>query len=124
MTDTRRNAIAALVLALLAAVLLSQDADAQSDTVSANYLLPRCKAFLANEYVTLSATFEQGRCTGLVEGLKYVDSRSCAPKGVTLGQTVRVVVAYIERRPQRMHENFKELALEALREAWPCNSRQ
>ena len=32
---------------------------------------------------------------------------------------VRIVVAYIERYPQRMHENFKRLALEAMREAWP-----
>jgi hypothetical protein len=41
-------------------------------------------------------------------------------KGVTNTQIVRVVVVYIERRPQRMHENFKDLVLEALHDAWPC----
>jgi hypothetical protein len=35
---------------------------------------------------------------------------------------VRVVVAYIEARPARVHEDFRNLALEALREAWPCSS--
>jgi hypothetical protein len=33
-----------------------------------------------------------------------------------------VVVAYIERRPQRMHEDFGVLAVEALHEAWPCKN--
>jgi hypothetical protein len=33
---------------------------------------------------------------------------------------VRVVIAYIEARPSRMHENFDLLALEALRTTWPC----
>jgi hypothetical protein len=38
----------------------------------------------------------------------------------TLEQKIRVVVAYIEARPNRMHENFNFLAIEALRDAWPC----
>jgi hypothetical protein len=42
------------------------------------------------------------------------------PDGVTLGQEVKVVVAYIDARPARMHEPFTQLALEALRTAWPC----
>jgi Rap1a immunity proteins len=40
--------------------------------------------------------------------------------GVTVGQEIMVVVAYIDARPARMHENFGVLALEALRTAWPC----
>ena len=35
-------------------------------------------------------------------------------------QTVRVVVQYIDSRPERMHEDFKKLALEAMKAAWPC----
>jgi len=44
----------------------------------------------------------------------------CPPQNVTTGHTVRVVIAYIERRPERMHEDFRGLALEAIHEAWPC----
>jgi len=36
------------------------------------------------------------------------------------GQMLSVALAYIERRPQRGHEEFAELAIEAWREAWPC----
>jgi hypothetical protein len=42
------------------------------------------------------------------------------PDKVTINQASRVVIAYIEARPARMHEPFNELALEALRDAWPC----
>jgi hypothetical protein len=43
-----------------------------------------------------------------------------APAGVLGGQAVKVVVAYIDARPARMHERFDRLALEAFRAAWPC----
>jgi hypothetical protein len=109
---------------IIAAVLLSQDADAQSDEYekSANYYLPICQRFLINNPSDNNSvsTYEQGMCVGLVHGLAYM-SGSCFPKGVTRGQTIRVVIAYIERHPQRMHEDFRELALEALHEAWPCD---
>src|SRR5258708_1979768 len=42
------------------------------------------------------------------------------PYGPTIDQFVKVVVAYIEARPARMHEQFEGLTLEALRAAWPC----
>jgi hypothetical protein len=38
----------------------------------------------------------------------------------THGQTIRVVVKYIDDQPGRLHENFKLLVLEALQKAWPC----
>jgi hypothetical protein len=40
--------------------------------------------------------------------------------GVTDSAGIRVVVQYIGERPARMNENFKILAIEALRAAWPC----
>jgi hypothetical protein len=59
---------------------------------------------------------------GIVETLRFTGSmlELCIPNAVTNGQMVRVVVKYIEDRPARMHENFKALAVEALRAAWPC----
>jgi hypothetical protein len=41
------------------------------------------------------------------------------PSGVTTVQQVRVVVSYVEARPERMHESFRLLAFEALQAAWP-----
>jgi hypothetical protein len=96
------------------------------------------------------STFGQGLCLGTIEavgsmaahsvvdvedlsteGLLLVvnmydraptwNGRVCTPPGVTRGQLVRVVVAYVEARPRRMHEPFWQLTYEALVDAWPCN---
>ena len=38
-------------------------------------------------------------------------------------ETVQASMApYIDGQPERMHENFNSLAVEALREAWPCRN--
>jgi len=61
-------------------------------------------------------------CYGLIEGLSYA-SRAlgfCPPADATLAQMARVIIAYIEARPERMHENLPALAVEAQRRAWPC----
>jgi hypothetical protein len=66
------------------------------------------------------------RCGGVVvvNPHELDNLSSCRPQGVIHEQAVRVVVAYIERRPQRMHEDFRRLALEAMHEAsWPANPR-
>jgi Ssp1 endopeptidase immunity protein Rap1a len=99
---------------------------AQDNTDSANFMLPYCKSFLAQDLSRsdLETNFYAGVCAGSIAAFNFV-SRSlnkgfCFPEGATHGQMVRVVVAYIEARPARMHENFRDLALEALRKAWPC----
>ena len=61
----------------------------------------------------------QGPCIGYLEGLAYTKD-FCQPNEVTIGQVVAVVIKYIEARPERMHEHFGVLALEALKAAWPC----
>jgi hypothetical protein len=102
---------------------LTMPASAQ-DRDSGNYFLPGCKGFLVLESSTLSTSemFMAIRCGGFIEGLVYgVGGRDfCQPNGVTRSQAVAVVVKYIEARPQRMHEHFGELVIEALTAAWPC----
>jgi Rap1a immunity proteins len=39
---------------------------------------------------------------------------------LTNNQAVAVVIKYIEARPEMMHEQFGDLAFEALTAAWPC----
>jgi len=46
--------------------------------------------------------------------------RFCIPGDVTAGETVQVVVAYLESRLSRLHEDFPQLAIAAMRQAWPC----
>src|SRR5262245_18516067 len=124
-----RSGSAIVLLEFLAAALLPQSADAQRyGHESANDMVPNCKKFLAPREGPDNRTpaWGQGVCRGIIPPLNEPSQfspphlRSCSPDGVTSGQAVRVVLAYIERRPQRMHENFKSLAIEALHEAWPC----
>jgi Rap1a immunity proteins len=116
----------AVLLGLLAGTLLAGNADAQQSLRSANELVPACKNFLAERGTTLKDGFDQGLCVGLLDAVNYLtgnlppDFSSCNPKGVTVGQQVRVFLAYVERRPQRLHEDFRNLAIEAFHEAWPC----
>lgn len=106
-------------VAVIGAMLLSCSATfAEKDVDSANYMMAGRRSFIVkppdNDY------FLNGRCAGIVETLIESGLGVCAPASSTSGQAIRVVVKYIDDRPARMHENFKPLALEALREAWPC----
>src|SRR5215472_11611353 len=69
-----------------------------------------------------SMSNQRGQCIGFIAGIVFEASGAsfCMPRGVTYQQTARAVIAYIEARPQRMHESFGLLAHEALETAWPC----
>ena len=108
-------------------LFFAQNVDA-SDRNSAKFLVPACQRFVAlSDGDTLVSALHQGVCVGIIEGIGYVSGslppglRSCLPEGVTQEQMVGVIVSYIKRRPERMHEDFRELAIEAMREAWPCD---
>ena len=101
-------------VAILLALTMPTSAE---DMKSANFFLPGCKGCLDPQSKT---TWNQGLCIGFVGGVVYAAPNVCLPQGVTNNQAVAVVVKYIEARPERMHEQFGDLALEALTAAWPC----
>jgi hypothetical protein len=116
-----------ILLALLSAALLAKSGDAQPDRNSANFMLPICQKAIAPNGAE-GDPYEVGRCAGMMNALLFFRGgllpsifNYCPPESVTVGQMTRVVIAYIERRPQSMHEHFVGLALLALHEAWPCN---
>jgi hypothetical protein len=122
--------------ALIAALILDYEiAIADVDTISANYMMPGCRTLLQTnpQHTWLAFSGREGEfkvmllaaeCRGTVEGLIYAASTVCLPigVGVTREQSVRVVVQYIDSRPERLHEKFNALALEAMRAAWPCKN--
>jgi Rap1a immunity proteins len=126
---------AALALTVTAATAADEDIN------SANYYLPSCQEFVARNGGAISG--RQGICGGMVHGIAFMGKaiklaqfdysgsysssigmvRSYCldiPNNVTVTQVTRVVVSYIEAHPDRMHELFAWLAVEALRDAWPC----
>jgi hypothetical protein len=106
-----------LVLALLGAV---RHAHSQSaDVNSANAALPGCVETLGT---SPTQGFGAGYCVGMVRVILNTASmwNSCPPTDVTPALAVRVVVAYVNQKANRMHESFEVLAVEAMRDAWPC----
>lgn len=115
----KQHAIAfAVVLALVsqqgAALAQSQD------MASANYLMPGCRNFVDG---AAHGHFLQGACAGVVRATSYFGRSNlgaCVPEGTTFNEATKVIIVYVDERPERMHERFEKLALEALQQAWPC----
>src|SRR5262249_10199719 len=94
---------------------------------SANSAFSGCKAFADGRPPTSYELAMSGNyCAGMVHALAGVahilppNYRACAPDNSTARQLALVVLRYIEARPQRMHEDFRLLAVEAFHDAWPC----
>ena len=120
------------LIAAAAAMLNCGLAVAESDKTSASYWMPACRdAASSNFYGDNSGepetvhVFKMGFCAGVINGITYMKKSIgfCLPDGVSAQEATRVVVQYIDKRPERMNENFKLLAVEALQAAWPCPRR-
>jgi hypothetical protein len=86
----------------------------------AGFYLEGCKDFLAGK-----SDFLSGRCVGAVEVIDDLGSGTklfCPPEATNNLERVRVIVAYIEARPERMKDGFGLLANEAMEKAWPCKN--
>jgi len=98
-----------------------------TDDTSANAVFFGCKAFVEGQATNAQSLMMSNFCSGVVHGLAYVGKalppqvRYCAPPTSTAQQLARVAVQYIQANPQRMHEDFRELTMEAFHYAWPCN---
>jgi hypothetical protein len=108
---------------LAACAMWSMPVRCQTADLSANRLMPWCRVVVEKgpgPFSTADAqlAFDAGRCVGFVTGIAVAGS--CLPPGVTGDQLLRVVMKYIDERPQRMHEDFAILVKEALAITWPC----
>lgn len=101
---------------------------AQEPVLSGADLLKHCEAVLQEG---APPSFETGHCGGIVETLRYIQpllapkyekARYCPPAELPVEQEVRAVVAYLKSHPERLQEEGRTLALDALHEAFPCKS--
>ena len=121
---TCANRVPAFVIAVLVVLGSSAAAQNPSTDTSTNSWFLGCKAFV--EGPTDNAEFAAGNfCSGLVIGLASVghllpsNMQFCPPSNITARQLARVVLQYIEAQPERMHEDFRALTLQAFHKAWP-----
>jgi Rap1a immunity proteins len=114
--------IHAIGIAAALALLAQQGsalAQSQLHGGSANNAMQGCRELVnqSNRHTQL-----QRECASTVRTMIYVAASRgiCPPDGATVGHAVRVIVAYIDQRLERMDEQFEALAIEALQQAWPC----
>jgi hypothetical protein len=119
MGECMRFIIILVFLACMITDVIAQDTD------SANHIMNGCRTYIRSE-TRVDQLWPEGRCVGMVQAVVGVGTvlqqshRFCPPTGFTLGQAVRVVLSYIDGMPNRTHEPFLKLMLEALAKAWPC----
>jgi Rap1a immunity proteins len=122
-TGNREAPMSRLALAILLAIFTSTaqaDPPAVARTNTAGFYLAGCKDFIKGK-----SNFLGGRCVGAVEvldALSHDTKAFCAPEATNNLERVRIIVAYIETRPERMKEDFRFLANEAMANAWPCKN--
>src|SRR5205809_456229 len=113
-----RIGIAVVVLLMFCAGVRAQP---PTEDTSANSVFLGCKAFVEGRSASTQLLMAGGNfCSGVVHGLASVGQyltppewQSCVPAASDARQLARVVISYIEARPQRMHEDFRVLTLEA-----------
>lgn len=74
------------------------------------------------------ARFNSGYCFGQMHAVMdlfadnhaYTQQLFCLPENGSLGQYARVIVKYLQANPEELHLDGSLLAINALRQAFPC----
>jgi hypothetical protein len=118
---TRLVTWAALLLPLMAPAAVAQDTRG-ADVRSAKAMLPHCMAGLKPDAQDTAG----GRCAGIMATLSFVSRvlpdnlKFCHPSAATPEQMVQVIESFIEANPDAGAQDFRLVALAAMRQKWPC----
>lgn len=111
-------------IAVVMLIISGQQTMAQQNVNSGAALLAECKRFANDENANVNAleALQRGVCIGIISASWYhtADRSFCPPQSISTTQNTRVVVRYMEQRPQDQHLLLAELAERAFKEAWPC----
>jgi Ssp1 endopeptidase immunity protein Rap1a len=124
-------------IAVLAVIVVAGQAHAQTDPHSGTVFYPSCMAAAdivqgkrpAADSEDASKQLRQSAiCFGAITAIMNVQQyfkpefAVCPPKDtkVSVNQMVLAVTAYLKNHPERLHENFHQLAVTSLAAAWPC----
>jgi hypothetical protein len=111
------------VMALgLSAQLSCAEAQDAPDTRTTKGVLPHCQAGTAAN----STDVLGGRCAGIIATLSFVSRvlpdnlKFCQPSGSTPEQMVQAIASFVEANPDSSAQDFRLVALAAMRAKWPC----
>jgi hypothetical protein len=110
-------------LSLVALIGIAGPASGQTadNIVATPSLLMGCRALVEN--APTGDMMQIGACAGAVSATLDI-SRSqhkvCPPTGGGVVDAARVVIMFVDERPERKYDQFGPLALIALGDRWPC----
>jgi hypothetical protein len=117
---------ARLLPALVASAALTASAVAQeprsAEIRSAKAMLPHCTAGLAPDAQDIAG----GRCAGIMATLSFVSRvlpdnlKFCHPSATSPEQMLQVIESFVESNPDAGAQDFRLVALAAMRQKWPC----
>lgn len=113
---------------IAAVALIGALASGSAMASDGNGLLQQCQALIRSMDDQGPATYADGQCLGLVQGvtdmlLLYQDQlpqKFCVPQNVTYGQGVRIVVKYLQDHPSFLNNKDTVLVLAAYHDAYGC----
>jgi Rap1a immunity proteins len=85
-----------------------------------------CKFLVDGSFGDTDAARAAGACEGMIETAMVfapnmpAESRACAPAQGSVLESAKVLLRYLDKNPGQVNEPGITLAIEALRDAWPC----
>jgi Rap1a immunity proteins len=111
--------VAGLVLSIIgkgSATVVDKGTDAQRS----------CQLLVQNSFRDQGEARSAGACEGMIETAAMFSSnlpanvRGCPPAQGSILQSAKVLLRYIDNHPDRVNEPGITIAIEAFRDAWPC----
>ena len=107
---------------VLLVVIVVFSGSAQGDLTARDFV-SRCQgAVKFSEKDTINKDYDTGYCMGTFFGMSSVLNGEyiCFPQGVTVKQSIRVFLKYMDDHPEKLHLQAPNLIYESLISAFPC----
>jgi hypothetical protein len=85
-----------------------------------------CRSLVDGGFQDSEAARAAGTCEGMLETAMVfspnmpADVRACPPAQGSVVESAKVLLRYLDKNPARLSEAGITVAIEALRDAWPC----
>lgn len=110
-----------VMLVILAGAVGSAVAQPADSMVATGDLLMGCRALVEND--PNGDQMQMGACAGAVRAAADISRslrRACPPVNNVVLEAARVVIMFVDEKPERKMEEFGPLALTAIGYKWPC----
>lgn len=111
---------------LCALAVVAQLLPAASHTVAAQELIAQGQRWL--RICTSERRVDEAMCAGFIMGMEETQflaenkPQFCPPPRFTVDDQKQIIVKYLKANPGRLGEAFARLAVDALKQAYPCRS--